>query len=378
MRTIAIRPLVAACALLALRALPGSAQSPADLLPGPIESGVIGHVTVDGLRLRAFPALAGEKVAQLTKGDEVRIASRTSWMDTIDGLTAPWFEVSKGWAVGWCFGGDVDLDGRNAPPTSTAEKTDTVPARSYFTGADGGALGGLPFLRMHIFGIEEGPDLPSRNGFLASFDRLSNIVFVEGYPAPQEKLHVVAIDPKGNAYTRDLLYKSYPGFNVYPSNRAGFQYATPVVGFSIRPPASTFAGTWTFRLTSDASASKARSYSLEMSVASATISRDRRPDPFDYPHSAKAKAGDLLYLFGANEPPRAKTKVVLYYITDDQYKDLSFRMAPAMAAEFQTDSLGRYASVMRIGKDLQKGAYKLASGPDQPVINLFDVYLLIE
>jgi hypothetical protein len=53
-------------------------------------------------------------------------------------------------------------------------------------------------------------------------------------------------------------------------------------------------------------------------------------------------------------------------------------MAPAMAAEFQVDAQGRYASVIRVGKDLQKGAYKLASGPGEPVINLFDVYLLIE
>lgn len=378
MKLIAGNRLLAACAVLALRALPCSAQSTDDILPGPIESSVIGHVKVDGLRLRAFPTLSGDKVARLTKGDELHIASRSSWVDTIDGLTAPWLEVSKGWAVGWCFGGYVELNGQNPPPTSTVEKADTIPSRSYFAGADGGALGGLPYLRMHIFGLEEGPKMPSKNGFVASLDGLNNIVFVEGYPVPQEKLHVVAIDPKGSTFSRDLFFKTSPGFNVYSSSPAGFQYAAPVIGFSIRPPASTFAGKWTFRLASDNSTLKARSYTLEMSTASATISRDRRPDPFDYPNSVRATAGDSLFLFGANEAPRTKTKVVLYSITDSQYKDLSFKMAPAMAAEFQVNAQGRYASVIRVGKDLQKGAYKLASGPGEPVINLFDVYLLIE
>lgn len=378
MRIIAIKRFMTACAVLALCASPCSAQSSVDILPGPIDSGIVGHVTVDGLRLRTFPMPSGEKVARLTKGDEVHIASRTSWVDKIDGITAPWLEVSKGWAVGWCFGGYVDLSGRNTPPTSTVGKTDTIPARSYFAGADGGALGGLPYLRMHITGIEEGPDMPSKDGFIASWDGLNNTVFVEGYPPPQENLHVVATDPKGSSFSRDLHFKSYPGFNVYLSSRAGFQYAAPVIGFSVRPPASTFAGRWTFRLTSDNSISKARSFSLALSTASATISRDKRPDPFDYPHSVAAKAGDSLYLFGANEAPRAKTKVVLYSITDSQYMDLSFKMAPAMAAEFQTNAQGRYSSVIKVGNDLQKGAYKLATGQGDPVINLFDVYLLIE
>jgi hypothetical protein len=115
-----------------------------------------------------------------------------------------------------------------------------------------------------------------------------------------------------------------------------------------------------------------------MKTASATISRDRKPDPLDYPHTVTAQAGDTLYLFGANEAPRTRTKVVLYRITDSQYADLSFKMAPAMAAEFQTDAQGRYASIIRVGKDLQRGAYKVATGPGDPVINLFDVYLLIE
>ena len=242
MRIIATKRIMAACAMLVLWALPGAAQSSADIRPGPIESGIIGHVTVDGLRLRAFPLLTGEKVARLTKGDEVHIASRSSWVDTIDGITAPWLEVSKGWAVGWCFGGYVDLGSRNAPPTSAAAKADTIPARSYFAGADGRALGGLPYLSMHIFGIEEGPYMPSKNGFVASFDRLNTIVFVEGYPIPREVLHVVAVDPEGNAYSRDLRSGGSPGFNVYTSSPAGFQYAAPVIGFSVRPPASTFAG----------------------------------------------------------------------------------------------------------------------------------------
>jgi hypothetical protein len=365
-------------AMLSLLARPGSAQSSADIQPGPIESGITGRVTVDGLRLRAFPTQSGDKVARLAKGDELHVASRTSWVDTIDGITAPWLEVSKGWAVGWCFGGYVKLDSRDPPPARTAEKTDTVPSRSYFAGADGGALGGLPFLRMHITGIEEGPGMPSKNGFTASWDGLNNTVFVEGYPVPQEKLHVVAVDPKGSAFSRELSLNGSPSFRVYPSSPSGFHYAAPVIGFSVRPPASTFAGTWTFLLTSDNSISMARRYSLELSTASATISRGKTPDPFDYPHTVRAQAGDTLYLFGANEAPRTKTKVVLYFITDSQNMDLSFKMAPAMAAEFQTDAQGRYASVIRVGKDLQKGAYKVASGPGNPVINLFDVYLLIE
>jgi hypothetical protein len=365
-------------AMLVLLVRPGSAQSSADVQPGPIESGFTARVTVDGLRLRAFPAQIGDKVARLVTGDKLHVASRTSWVDTIDGITAPWLEVSKGWAVGWCFGGYVELDGKDAPPASAVEKTDTVPARSYFAGADGGALGSLPFLSMHIFGLEQGPNMPARNGFSASFDALNNLVFVEGYPPPEDTLHVVAIDPKGNAFSRELAFDgSSPGFRVYSSSPSGFQYAAPVVAFSIRPPASTFAGTWSFRLTSD-KLSKARIYSLAMTTASATISRDRKPDPFDYPYTVTARPGDSLYLFGANEAPRTKTKVVLYFITDSQYKDLSFKMAPEMAAEFQTDAQGRYAAVIKIGKDLQKGAYKVATGPGDPVINLFDVYLLIE
>ena len=80
-----------------------------------------------------------------------------SFHDKIDGVTAPWLEVSKGWAVGWCFGGYVQLDSKDPLPASSVEKKDTVPARSYFVGADGGSPGGLPFLRMHITGIEKGP-----------------------------------------------------------------------------------------------------------------------------------------------------------------------------------------------------------------------------
>lgn len=134
MRIIAIKRFMTACAVFALCASPCSAQSSADILPGPIDSGIVGHVTVDGLRLRTFPMLSGEKVARLTKGDEVHIASRTSWVDKIDGITAPWLEVSRGWAVGWCFGGYVDLSGRNTPPTSTVGKTDTIPGPVVFRG----------------------------------------------------------------------------------------------------------------------------------------------------------------------------------------------------------------------------------------------------
>jgi hypothetical protein len=365
-------------AMLTLLARPGSAQSSADSQPGPIQSGITGRVTVDGLRLRAFPTQSADRVARLVKGDELHIASRTSWVDTIDGITAPWLEAGKGWAVGWCFGGYVELDGKDVPPPSAVHKADTVPARSYFAGADGAALTDLPFLRMHITGIEEGPGMPSKNGFVASWDALHNTVFVEGYPVPKETLHVVAVDPKGSAFSRQLQLNESPGFRIYASSNSGFQYAAPVIGFSARPPASTFAGKWSFRLTSDNSISKARLYSLEMKTASATISRDKAPDPLDYPDTVKAQAGDTLYLFGANEAPRTKTKVVLYRITDNQYADLSFKMVPAMAAEFQTDAQGRYASVIRVGKDLQRGAYKVATGPGNPVINLFDAYLLIE
>jgi hypothetical protein len=362
------------CATLALWASPGTAQS----VPGPIESDVSGHVTADGLRLRAFPRTNGEIVARLSKGDELRIASRSAWVETIGGITAPWYEASKGWAVGWCFGGYVALNGQNEPIKSAIEKSDTIPTRSYFESANGRGIDDLPYLRMHIFGIEEPPDMPSRNGFTASFDRMNSMVFVEGYPAPQEQLHVMAIDPKGNVYSKDLLIQSYPGFNVYTSSPAGFEYSHPVIGFSIRPPASAYGGKWTFRLTSDKSSAKARSYSLEISTASATLSSDKHPDPFDYPHTVQARAGDSLYLFGANEAPRTKTKVVFYYITNSQYEDLSFKMTPALAAEFQVNDQGRYASVIRLGTDLQKGAYKLASGSGELEINLFDIYLLVE
>ncbi len=334
---------------------------------GPIDSGGSASTIVEGLRMRSTPGTDGYIIMSLPKAEELKVASRTSWKDTIDGITAPWYEVGKGWAAGWCFGGYLSLSGDKDIPQSIIVKGSQLPLHSYFGGLNGSRVGSLPYLNMIITGVERPVDIPSRDGFGAHYDPVSSQVLVELDKALSGPIEVRAVDPEGLRYLGKLAYK------IYSTNEAGYSYAKTVIGFTFEPPASAHPGTWRFELSQ--AGTKLRSFVLSVSTTSATLSHISRPDPFDYPSTVEAHHGDTLFLFGCNEPPNSSLVVAFYRINYEKMEP--FNMIPYAAGMVQVDRSGRFATKFTIGLDMPSGSYKLATGIERPEINLFDVYMYI-
>jgi len=62
--------------------------------------------TTTRLRLRTAPYLFAETIVTLGKNEKVLISKRSSFKNTIDGITDYWFFVKrKNGSMGWCFGG---------------------------------------------------------------------------------------------------------------------------------------------------------------------------------------------------------------------------------------------------------------------------------
>jgi hypothetical protein len=334
---------------------------------GPIDSDRSATVVSQGLRIRSLPSVSGSIVASLSKGDELRVASRTSWNDSIDGITAPWYEVSKGWAAGWCFGGYLAVPKDIQIPDSPMAKGSSSISHSYFGNADGSRVGNVPYQNMRILGVEQPVDIPSRDGFDAHYDPINCYVLVELRKAPSGQIEVAAVDPKG------MTYKGKPAYEVYQQNEAGYKYANSVIGFFFRPPASAHSGLWKIELAQGRV--KLRSVGISLPTTSATLSRNPFPDPFAYPSAVDAKQDDTLFLFGCNEQPNSDLTIVFYRIN---YENMNpFNMIPRAAGIVHTDGSGRFETKFSVGIDCPAGSYKLATGIEELKINLFDVYMEI-
>jgi hypothetical protein len=334
---------------------------------GPIDSDIVATIAGQGLRMRSIPGTGGHIITSFPKGEKVAVASRTAWEDTIDGITAPWYEVGKGWAAGWCFGGYLSLPADKETPVSSIGRGSPLPAHSYFEKADGSKLGPLPYLNMAITGIEMPFDIPSRDGFKAHYDLLNNYLLLETDKPISGPIELRAVDPMGAAF------RGKPTYRLHSGNDEGHLYSKPVIGFSFKPPASTYAGAWRFELLQ--AGRLLQRYVVSLPAAKATLSSTPRPDPFAYPGSVEARQGDTLFLFGCNEKPNTDLTVAFYRINYEKLEP--FNMIPRSAGVIRVDEAGRFATKFTIGKDMPSGSYKLATGTGELAINLFDVYMYI-
>jgi hypothetical protein len=224
------------------------------------------------------------------------IISQTSWTDTIEGKTAPWYETAIGWASGWCFGGYVKMASNLEIPISSRERGSAELEHSFVLGADAVRAPKLPYLDMKIFGIEAEPHLPNSQ-VTVSFDDLNYQMLLKPQTTPVDSLGVEVIDPDGRKYSKDFGADRSPRFYLYKEDAHGALYDQPLVAFTFLPPANASAGTWNFRLTIDLKPSS-RKYALHLRPMTATLSTDRRPDPFGPPTNAVTSAGGTLYLYG--------------------------------------------------------------------------------
>jgi hypothetical protein len=334
---------------------------------GPVESDLVATVIGQGLRMRSIPGTSGHIITSLPKGEKVAVASRTAWEETIDGISAPWYEVGKGWAAGWCFGGYLSVPADGGIPISPISKGSPLPAHSYFEKADGSKLGALPYLNMAITGIEVPLEIPSRDGFKAHYDFVNNYLLLETEKILSGPIELRATDPMG------ATFRGRPTYLLHAENDEGYRYSKPVIGFSFKPPASTHAGAWRFDLLQTRRLLKR--YVVSLPTAKATLSRTPRPDPFDYPGTVEARQGDMLFLFGCNEKPNTDLTLAFYRINYEKLEP--FNMIPRSAGVIRADGSGRFATKFIIGKDMPSGSYKLATGTQELAINLFDVYMFI-
>lgn len=67
-------------------------------------------ITGDSVRVRTQPSVWEDVRGTLNKGARVFVVSRTSFTDTIDGYTAPWYGIDYGPYGGFVFGRYVKLD----------------------------------------------------------------------------------------------------------------------------------------------------------------------------------------------------------------------------------------------------------------------------
>jgi hypothetical protein len=65
-------------------------------------------ITGDGVRVRDIPSVWSAHISSvLDKGARVELVAKTEFIDTIDGRSAPWYDIR---ATGWVFGGFVAVD----------------------------------------------------------------------------------------------------------------------------------------------------------------------------------------------------------------------------------------------------------------------------
>ena len=365
-RTKMLKIILATAMLIAPRAIRAQTIGEA-ASSGPVESDTIASVMVQGLRMRSFPGTEGYIIASFSKGDTLRVATRTSWNDSINGIRSPWYEVSKGWAAGWCFGGYLSLPDDKQIPLNSITKGFSLPLHSYFENADGTKVGKLPYLNMTITGIEEPIDIPSRDGFNAHYDLLNRYVLLEVDKPPNGPIQIRATDPKGT------IFNGKPAYHVYSENAKGHKYISSVIGFTFRAPANTYPGMWKLELSQGRAILKR--YLLSIPTATATLSNSPRPDPFDYPFTVDAHQGDTLFLFACNEKPNSSLIVAFYRINYERLTPLN--MNPHSAALVRINGKGRLKTKFIVGMDMPSGSYKLAVGSKKLAINLFDVLMNI-
>ena len=82
-------------------------------------------ITGDGVRVRGIPSTLGRDIVSvLSKGARIEVIAKTEFVDTIDGLTAPWYRISY---MEWVFGAFVKVDeGIDVPLVSFEWKEDGI------------------------------------------------------------------------------------------------------------------------------------------------------------------------------------------------------------------------------------------------------------
>jgi hypothetical protein len=75
-------------------------------------------ITGDGVALRRLPSRSAEALTVLKKGTRVELVAETNVIDTIDGTTSAWYQVSYGKSSGFVFGKYIGPDaGLTVPPS---------------------------------------------------------------------------------------------------------------------------------------------------------------------------------------------------------------------------------------------------------------------
>lgn len=90
----------------------------------PKQPGTIGRTMYvspkDGLNVREAPDKKSKRLATLPKGEKVTVLAEQPSDEKIDGVIAPWMQITNGKITGWAFGGFLSAN----PPEFTNAPSD--------------------------------------------------------------------------------------------------------------------------------------------------------------------------------------------------------------------------------------------------------------
>ncbi|MCP4178306.1 MAG: SH3 domain-containing protein [bacterium] len=310
-------------------------------------------VTHNNLNMRKEPELDSIIIHSLMKGTILEVVDRSDSKTEINGEKEFWYQVKLDAAyikTGWVFGSFIK-EYEESPNTESYIKNHEMLDPSQF-----------PDEKMNIFGIEPPYSLP-QNGLLVEYDDMNSLVFFS-INDPQnipESILVEAVEPDGDKHYQYYNHEYMNKFEVVDYDEwTQEEFNPPFLGFRFYNTAAFFHGEWTFNITTD----KNEKYNYDILIGNDTFMFCKivNPDPFNFNGWTSVNPGDNLYLFGDLDQKNISFKLVLYYITDEQYDDQSFKLVPKLATEIVTDQNGRFMIEIIMGEDMPFGQYKIAYG----------------
>jgi len=315
------------------------------------------EVTHNHLNMREKPELNATIIHSLKKGTLLTVLDRTDIEMEINGKNNYWYQVEIDSAYskkGWVFGSFINEF------ISSQENT------SYFKDHLFIDPSLFPDERMKIFGIEPPYSLPE-NGELADYDSLNSTIFflINSKDETPRSIRVEAIEPDGDVYYQNYNQEFMNKLKVIDFNEwTQEELDVPYLGFRFFNTAAFYPGKWTFNITTD----KNQEYTYDVNIRNDNVMfcSIENPDPFNFNSWASVNPGERLFLFGDTlYSGNTSVHIVIYYISDEQYEDLSFRLIPKLATDITVDEDGRFVTELVIGKDFPYGQYKVAYGIDE-------------